>query len=354
MPETFREAYASLTGFVSRHPEIEIGESVVAIPEPVRGDFYALFNSARRALVGEKFSAFVQASEILAANYRRAEQSVSRLITFEETTLVDAVRRFVTDPVDSLSRPLFDPLFDLLKGKESVGSFEQKAALAIESAAPALWRGGYERWAALAIVCLLEPDAAFRVPVRRLSPGERAKSMLHAPADEVPGPEASSSFLFAQPREAIFSVPDFIVHSPALAGCVGIRSECRAGLYHAANRSPSREWMPIEPGLLAALEGGLTLCYRAPDAESIALVADVGSFCRPDLALWCLGPGPDPEPGQARRIARIHARLRPRAGSLVIGPDGPAVPEDPGIRALAAGFEPDRLRAVVEALRDLK
>jgi hypothetical protein len=135
----------------------------------------------------------------------------------------------------------------------------------------------------------LEVDKAFRVNIRNLNSGERAKPPAQAPLEEVPVPLESLSFYFSQPRNAIFAVPDFIVHSSKLNRFVGIRSEFQRGFYNALNASRDREWLPINHDLLAALDRGPTLIYSAEKTESLALVADAANFCTP------MSPGRKPE-----------------------------------------------------------
>jgi len=347
-------AYSSLTKFIADQPEIEISESVIGIPASVRPDFYNLFNGARKAFVEDRYSDFLSRAEALLKHYHEAEQKAAGLLSFEDSAAVSPVRRFLQDPTDSLTRQLFDLLFDLLKGRETLASFEQKGAAAIDSVASDLYRAGYERWAVLSLIPLLIPNELLRVEARRLNPGEKSKSMLHSPVDSVPAPVPSASFLFDQPREAVFSVPDFIIHSRAVNRYVGIRSEFKAGVYNAQNRSHEREWYPVETGLLRTLESGPTLIYAAEEAQSVALVADVGRFCRPDLVLWCVQTSSLGRAGALEKISLIHDRIKPLRGSFLIA-DEPWTEQLEGqvseeVHCITAGFEPLTLQPIIEAL----
>ncbi len=364
MAHSFRHAYARLTGFVSKHPEIEIGESVTCIPENVRPQFYRLFNTARVAYVREKFPGRLADARALQENYNAAVAETAQWLSLEDPPHVSALQRYLRNPEDSMARELFDPLFDLLKGKESIDSFEKRISLGTEEIFPALFRDGYEKWAVVSLLSLLEADKAFRVSTRNLNSGERVKAPLQAPSEEIPVPQESTRFCFTQPQDAVFAVPDFIIHSSKLNRFVGIRSDFRKAFYNALNTSRQREWRPVNHELLAVLSRGLTLIYIAENSESLALVADVAKFSRPDLVLWCI---------DARKLGRdeaLHAilnaqrHLNPTRGSFLVVNElwpeagdsrAPALqpPRDgraAGVRLLRAGFDKTKLAPVIEAL----
>ena len=368
MPDDFRRAYAALTEFVAHHPEIEIGDSVVSLPESVRTAFYDRFNAARDAFVEERFGKHLSETAVLLEKYRQAEEKVAAWLSLEEPSTVSVLHRFLCDPKAALTRELFDPLFDLLKGRESIDSFEKKACDGIETLYPGVFRGGYEKWAVLSLAGLLEAERALRVQVRNLNPGERVKSAAYAPVEEVPSPEESTRFAFSQVRNAIFAVPDFIIHLAGPNRFLGIRSEFRESVYNALNPSPYREWVAIDTELLILLESGLTLVYVADEAASVALVADAAKFCRPDLVLWCIDTRSLTPKEALERMARVTGRLRPTVGSYIIakdpwpesrepaGADSAAPAQDgvAGVHLLTVGYDESKLRPVARAVLDWK
>ena len=358
MPESFNQAYARLNDYIAMHPEVEIGESVISIPQEVRAGFYAKFNAARAAFVEEKFPLLLDRAGLLQENYRREEERLADLLSWEDPPMVSPVQRFLRSSRDSLERELFDLLFDLLKGRESIGSFEQKGSERIAALWPVVFRGGYEKWVVLALLRTLQPDKALRVNIRPLSPGERAKSAAYAPSAEIPAPEESGSFLFSQPRNAILAVPDLIIHSAVLQRFIGIRSEFSQGMYNAFSANPGREWFPVTTDLLVLLECGLTLVYLANRAEEIALISDVSKFCRPDMVLWCLDlQSIDPIEAYERMMI-VDSRLQPLKGCFVIATESwpeekvhPAWDEgNPRVRLVCAGYDTARLKTVLDAL----
>ncbi len=368
MSDSFRQAYAKLTDFIAGHSEIEIGESVTSIPENVRHDFYSLFNEARSAFVEEKFPEYLANAVSLRREYDQIKEESKDWLLLEDISIISKLRRFMRNPGDSLTRELFDLLFDLLKKRETTDSFEKKASIEINSFYPSMYRGGYEKWAVLSLANLLGVQKAFRVPVRELQPGDRAKSAAYAPMEEVPAPVESASFLFSQPPKAIFAVPDFVIQSSHLNRFVGIRSEFKEGIYRSLNASHERDWIPLDTDLLILLESGLTLIYLAEKIESVMLVADVAKVCRPDLVLFCVDSRTMTQKAALDSMAIVEDKLRPVRGSFVIVNDSwpesdepselpapnPQTGEDlPEVRLLTVGLDRSKLQPVIDALRDV-
>ena len=366
MSVTFRQAYAKLTDFAAKHPEIEIGDSVTSIPENVRPDFYGLFNAARDAFVFEKFPSHLARASELQERYDSEVKDASAWSSLEDPPSVNPVRRFLCNPRDSMIRELFDPVFDLLKGRGSIDDIEKTAAPEIEKHFATSFRGGYEKWAVLGLLNLLEIESAFRVSVRNLNTGERSKPAAQAPLEEVPAPQESTSFFFSQPQNAIFAVPDFIVYSSRLHRFVGIRSEFRESAYNALNASHDREWIGIDADLRMLLSTGLTLIYVSEQVENLSLVADVVKFCRPDLILWCIDTLSMNQTDVLATIRQAHKSLKPSRGIYIVANDdwtesfeslGNDAPIQPGeesaeIHWLKVGYERAKLLPVAEALID--
>ena len=357
MPDSFRQAYAGLRNYIAQNPQIEMTDSVIGIPEEVRAGFYRVFNAAREAFVEEKFPVLLDRARLLQDNYVKAEGELAGLVSWEDAPTVSPVQRFLRSSRQSLARELFDSMFDLLKGRESLETFEQKGLQRIAAVWPPLFRGGYEKWAVLSLVKLLAPRGFLRVNVRPLNPGERGKSAVRVPSIEIPAPERSANLLFSQPYNAILAVPDLIVQSGALSRFVGIRSEFRPGLYNASNASLEREWSPIHADLLMSLESGLTLIYLAEKPESISLVADATRFCRPDLVLGCIDTRIVPKDAAMEAIAAADSRINPVVGSYVVACEpwpesGVNVETGPAsrIRFIKAGYDELQLLPVIDAL----
>jgi len=366
MSVAFRRAYNELTEFVDKHPEIEIGDSVTSIPESVRAAFYGMFNDARDAFVTEKFASLLERAAELQDKYNTELETASSWLSLEDPPSVDPVRRFLCDPKDCLARELFDPLFDLLKGRTSIDEIEKTVTSKIETLFASVFRAGYEKWVVLSLLNVLEVESSFRVFIRNMNAGERSKPAAQAPLEEVPVPQESKSLFFSQPRNAIFTVPDFIAYSPRLHRFVGIRSDFHQSAYNAMNASNDREWDGIDRDLLVLMSKGLTLVYVAEQVQAISLVADAAKFCRPDLVLWCVDPQSMNQADVMAVMRQADSRLKPAGGVYMIAsgewPEASVSPggnvkkqqgeESAGIHWLNAGYDRMKLTPVAEALVD--
>jgi hypothetical protein len=365
MSDNFSQAYSDLTEFIADHPEIEIGDSVTSIPANVRSDFYDRFNAARNAFVEEKFPEYLARARKLQEEYSKVVAEMAPVLSFEDTPEVNNFSRFLRDPGESLTRELFDVLFDLLKNRETADSFERRASAEIRERFPGLYRGSYEKWTVLSLASLLQIENALRVPVRELQPGDRAKSSIMAPFEEVPSPEESASFFFSQSPKTIFTVPDFILHSGRLNRFVGIRSEFKEGLCHAVNASQERQWLPLDIDLLRLMAQGLTLLYADNQPSCLSLIADTTNFCRPDLVLWCVHSGSIGYSEALEIITAANEKIQPARGSFIVADDSwpeaesldtspvaEAQTEDASsrIQILTVGFDRSGLAPVIDAL----
>ncbi len=351
MSDNFGQAYENLLSFIRDNSEIEIQESVTSIPEDVRTEFYLRFNAARATFIEHKFPDLLNRANELRQHYAEAEQSLFGCISWEESPEASRIQRFLRNVSDSMIRELYDPLFDLLKGKETIDGFEQAGAAKIASVWPNLFQGGYEKWVVLSLVKLLSPDRILRVDARTLKQGERAKSAAYAPWDDVPIPQESAAFYFTQPRNTILAAPDFIIQSAKINRFVGIRSEFADGLYKGLNPSQAREWLPLDSEILSLLGNGPTLVYLADDPQQIAMIADVTRFCRPDLILWCINTREMEKTRTLELLVRADDRIAPRIGSMgILTEPWAGLMPDSRIRFLEVGFDATQLQEIVRVL----
>ena len=65
---------------------------------------------------------------------------------------------FLLDPINGVMPVLFDPLFELLKAKNDLAGFIHMGDTVVTESYKLLFKEGYERWGALAILKLLAPD----------------------------------------------------------------------------------------------------------------------------------------------------------------------------------------------------
>ena len=160
MAETWQNSYRELQNFIAAHPAIEIDMSSVVIPGDIRPEFYRLFDAVRSSFIKERFTAELNKACEMSAAYGAASKAVKEEMRLEDIEIHADLNWFLLDPTNGLMRVLFDPLFDLLKGKTDMAGFTQVADAAVAGSFKALFREGYERWGELALLRLLIPGQA--------------------------------------------------------------------------------------------------------------------------------------------------------------------------------------------------
>ena len=230
----WNQAYMELNDFITENRESEIDKDVIAIPENARPEFYRLFDIVRTTFLEENFSNLLYKSRALSDVYTKVEEEVIKLLMLDDVSMPIGLHRFLGNPQNQLIRGLFDPLFDLLRGKTNVEAFGEEASRSIENFFTDLYRLGYGKWVVLSLVKLLERSKSFHTPLRQPSFKEMVKR-LPTHREPVPLPSESQHLSFEQERMPILVVPDFIVYSPKIGAYIAFRSEFKSATLVAAD-----------------------------------------------------------------------------------------------------------------------
>ncbi len=353
MANSWQKAYSELTDFIAEHSAVEIEASRVRLLDDVRPEFYRLFDDVRNTFTEEKFSALLNEATPLSTNYLKVEQEIVRLLGLEDVLMEADPLRFLHDPIDQLIRGLFDPLFDLLKGKIDAETFEATSSRNIRTSFGPLYRLGYEKWVALSLVRLLEADKSFQVtpPEFTLYDAEKAESLI---AEWVWAPEGSNHILFKYDPKPALMVPDLVVHSAKVNRYIALRSQIGEAIGMSTVFSEKREWLPVSS--VRALGSGLTLIYVADNPEEISLVADVDKICRPDLVIECREQKDWYYKREALEKVKLHHdSLKPRLGTYMVSrelvPEQELNSQEEDIHILTVGFDQFKLEPIISALQ---
>lgn len=363
-PNGWHQAYTKLSDFTIEHPEIEIDVSRVRIPESVRPEFYRLFNTVRTAFIEEKLADLLNEARSLSEKYTKVEGEVIKLLELEEISLDTRLDRFLHNPIDELVRGIFDPLFDLLKGKVDIDTFEGVSLKELKDSFRRLYRSGYVKWVALSLVKLLEADKSFQIIPRELDYVEGVLMEATPFEASAPAAEESKRLLFKhEPTTVLFTVPDFIVHSVRVNQYFAIRSEIGSALAVASDTSQKREWYSLDS--IAAMGAGLTFVYVDKNPEEISLVADREKICRPDLIIEFREQEDWYEKEGLEKVKLNHDSLKPTLGTYIISrmpvPEQayqelmPAqVPEEPTPEVASTEHTPEQVSREPTAEQELK
>lgn len=326
MQTDWQQAYSKLKDYIAKTPQIEIAKDFTVIPGEVRPGFYQLFDATNLAILESKHGTQLAEAKTLSNSYKRAAEDVKKSLGLSEIKLPSYLRWFLGDPADGLARPLFDRLFDLLKGRIDTSQFERAAAESVEAFFAQQFKAGYEKWALLSVLNLLSPDTPMAVPL------DEIRDMLHdLPDDEKNGIETevlpmlkplSSLSLGREGGEISFLISDIIVHSARTNSYVAITGDIADAIRSSAYVSEKREWLSIrELGVRyrrAAFSWPDMVILTDDQPEDIGLVADFSRFCRPDIIVECQVQPDWWEKGGLERARKDYDFLKPRRGTFVI------------------------------------
>jgi len=205
----WKNEYAKLREYIAANPEIVITRNEISIPQPLRDEFYRLFDEARKALAEDHLNALPISAQTLSERYVRIEEEVKQMLGLENIVMPIDLHIFLHNPKESLIRSVYNSLFDFLQGKVSEEEFEQLAEANMAASSYDLFRLGYERWAGLEIIRLLEPEEAFFVDL-----DEEFKPYLR---------ELKEISFGRQTHHPTMRVPEFVVRSRKFNKLVAIK-----------------------------------------------------------------------------------------------------------------------------------
>ena len=353
MANGWQEAYSELSAFIAGHTEVEIGADKILIPADIRPEFYRLFDAVRKTLVEEKFPDLLNDVKILSQHYTKTEQEIIELLHLDKIKIEAGLSRFLRNPVDELARELFNPLFDLLKGKIDIGEFEELAQKYIEPKFGSLFQSVYEKWITLSLLKPLEANHVLQVILPKFTTDDEEQILIASfPKEEVPLPKQTNYIAFNRSNPKLV-VPDLIIHSAKLDKYIALRSGIRRAEARASNVSELGEYCSLDYRI--ALDPGLNLIYVANNPEEISLIADDRGIRRPDLILVCKGQKEWYEKEGLEKIKLYHINLKPKLGTYIISRD--EVPEhtgeEPGeddIKPIVVGFDQFKLEPIINTL----
>lgn len=355
MSGTWRKRLTELENYIVNHPEIVIEETSVTIHKNTRSEFYRLFNEVRIAFTGEKFPDLIKATKPLSQNYPKIQQDVIQLLALDSIVLPESVERFIRDPLDSLTRVIWSPLFNILKRKIDLAAFEMEGVRVIKEAYYFCYYRSYESWLELALLKLFKSRKLQRVPVPAAgtSFSHAQSEAIHLKLSPVYTPMESMelSFIRSQPHTS-FTVPDFIIYSEKLGKYVSARAEAHEARWIATDASENRDWLPIlNEHSKAIFAPGYILLFIANAPEDIALVNDVNKICRPDLIIEFRVKKDWYSEEELRNIKLRHDILKPIRGTYIVTREPvPLLEPDRqnNIHILEVGFDQSKLKPVVD------
>lgn len=323
MSDEWINNYNEIREFIAGHPEIQIEPTIVSIPGEVRPHFYHLFDAVRTGYVESKFPVNFAEARQLSTEFAVTEQETIRLLNLKRIDLEPGIRAFLENPGIGLGTGLFDPLFDLLKGKTDQTGFDNVSAGIVKNTFKKYFHYGYEYWTGLSLICLIAPDKVFSVPVRDQILDPELASAESRPGffEEVPGVTNAETISFDISRLTPYLPPAVILHSEKLQGFAALGVDVREVFRGAGILSRKLEWLKKED--LRARFGRHNLLpdmvlYLRDDPTDLRIVSDYLHIARPDVLVDVMEATDWYESGKLNIIKSQNKALKPKLGSFVI------------------------------------
>ncbi|MDI9612197.1 MAG: hypothetical protein QM330_03905 [Acidobacteriota bacterium] len=339
---TIAPAFAPLGDFIAAHPEIVLGRSEVSIPQEVRGEFYRHFDAARRAVVAAHLATLPVDAADLARRMGEMEREVKEMLGLERIDAPMDLASFLADPPTGLERILYNRMFDLLQGKLTGEEFEARAGEDIRSAAGELYRLGYERWAALSIIRMLDPEEGFAVEL-----DEDSKPFLGRLVEIAFGRQA---------HHPTMRLPEFVLRLRGSGRHVAVKMPlAREVDGYAVRFRPAVRPRKRTGDTSYTLDSRVMFLSLMETAGSIPVYADIYecTLTRPDVMIEFAAAGELADPFALDLLRKHLWDLKPKDGGnvVVIGPLPSPPPELPGARLVAPGFDAAAFGGLIEPLR---
>jgi hypothetical protein len=332
--------YNLLKDYINKNTEIIINKDEISIPKDVRDKFYCLFDEVRKTVVANLYSTLPVNVEMLSVRYGQVEKEILELFKLDSISMPMDLSSFLHNPKQGMERVLYTRLFDLLQNKTTLDVFEQNARNDFQTVSVDLYRLGYEHWAALSLIKLLEPDKAFKVELDY---------------ENQPFLTELRRFAFGgQAHHPTIRLPEFVIHSCKLNKYLAVKMALTREIenYHVIYTPPVRPKRPTGDTSMA-MESRAMIVSFMPNPEEIPIIAEVydKKITSPDLVIEVVAAA---ELEDSRFIDEIHRRLgilNPKLGACLLVMDGEGKGKGKeaiadGICAFEIGFDPSNLNAV--------
>ena len=341
--EDWKQEYRLLKEFVSAHPEIVVNPSEISIPQDLRDEFYRYFDNIRRAVVRDNFSALPSEIGLLRDRFVQIEKEIVALLHLERISMPLDLYSFLHSPEEGLIRALYNRTFDLIQGKIGADEFEKHARDALHASAEFFYRLGYEWWAALAIIKLLDPDEIYRVDF------DDDYELVLAEMKEI--------CFGRQAHHPTKRIPEFVVRSRKIDQYVAVKMALAQELqtFSVSIKPPVRPRKKTGDTSLA-LDSRVMLLSFMESKEKIPVLADIYecTLIHPHWMIEYVAGKELGDPAVMDEVRHHSASLKPILGTclVLIDPDDEAdlgdMPEN--IRPVVAGFDQSKLLAAIDEL----
>jgi hypothetical protein len=340
----WKHKYGILKAFIASNPEIHIGGYEVHIPENQRDRFYEYFDNVRRAIVESRSGSFTFDVYALSKIYIESENKLSTSLNCSIQLPLD-LSSFLHNPNEGMMRLIYNRLFELVQGKIPEDDFEWIVEGELASDATAMFRIGYEAWAALALIILLEPDELLGIAL-----------------------DGDNKPLITEMREIAFGrqfhhpakrIPEFIFHSKKLDSYVAFKMPLarEVNSYYVPIELPTQRLLRNRNGdSSSVLDHRMIFLSIVKDLKETPVFADIHkrTVNSPDLSIEFVM---EQDLSDTEIIGQIQNRveiMKPRLGGTMVLMDSKSksgsFKATENIDAFSVGLEQSRFQPIIDKL----
>jgi len=324
MADKWLSSYGQLKEFIALHSNIKITPKLVIISSDIRSEFYQFFDAVRSEFIKGYFTVELEKSYALSQHWKSAGESLVEDTQLEDINMEAGVKWFLSDPVDGLIRELYNPLFDLLKNLIDIEGFKQKAIKIISKYSERYYKRGYELWAIMSLIKLLDVTKVYTVMPED---AQTDPTIVEVDSDAgqveayVPRVEETKKIIFENVENCSFLTPRIIIQSKLLNRFIALRPGFYKAHWKALFLSENQEWFKIKNIYKDFGDRDLwpdLAIYVSYDLADLGLVADYHNIARPDVIIdineqddWFQG-------NSLASIKRHYDILKPKLGAFIV------------------------------------
>ncbi|NLD36472.1 MAG: hypothetical protein GX654_06355 [Desulfatiglans sp.] len=333
-----------LRDYIASNPEIFINTHEVSIPEHLRKRFYEYFDDIRHSFVRDFITSLPLDLNLLRDNYVMAEKEIVSALKIDRIDLPVDLMSFLHNPEKGMVRALYNRLYEMIQDKMTIEEFEKIAVNDLIYVTEAMYRLGYEAWAAFTVILLLEPDKAFSVEL-----------------DDNFEPFAGELREIAFGRQFSHStkrIPEFIIHSKKMESYVALKMPLAKEIsgYYPLHEIPQKMMRDRTGDTSYALESRVMFLSVLKTLENIPVYAEVHErkIKSPDFIIEF---HTEQDLNNRDNIIQIEYRteiMKPILGEALVimnpGKEPLNVTIEKPSKVILAGFEKSKLQYIIDVL----
>ena len=339
------QEFEVLKNYISSNPEISIGVYETSIPGDYKEKFYLLFDNVRKAFVESWISSFKLDFPTLAKSFIETENKLAESLNIKNMELPVDLASFFNNPETGMMRLIYDRLFELIQRKITEDDFEKAAQDKLNSSAADFYRLGYEQWAAVSILLLLEPDEILGVDI-----DADFKLCLT---------EIDQMTFGKQSHHAAKRIPEFIIHSKKLDCYIAFKMPLATSVdfYMLPPELPTKRVLRDRTGDTSQVLGPRMIFLAVvPDLKKLPVFADLHerAITSPDLTIEFLTEHELSDPYALEHV-QIHVDIiKPLLGGniMLVGsnPDTVQDKTESGINIFSVALDQSKLQPIIDKL----